>query len=95
MFARVSTIFGKPERVEDGIRNYKEQVIPAAKKMTGFKEATLMVDRKSGKMIGITYWETEQDLQGSRLAADKLRAQGAQTAGTTQPPAVEIYEVVI
>ena len=41
MFARVSTIQGKPEQAEDGIRNYREQVMPAAKKMAGFKGAYL------------------------------------------------------
>jgi hypothetical protein len=50
MFARVSTILGKPERVEDGIHNYIEQTLPGARKMTGFKDALLMVDRQTGKM---------------------------------------------
>jgi hypothetical protein len=31
MFARVSTIQGKPQQVEDGIRQYREQVMPAVK----------------------------------------------------------------
>ena len=95
MFARVSTILGKPERVEEGISNYQEQMIPAAKKMTGFKQALLMVDRKSGKMVGITFWDTENNLRESTLAADKLRAQGVQHSGTAQPPVVEIYEVAV
>jgi heme-degrading monooxygenase HmoA len=93
MFARVSTIQGKPERIEDGIRNYKEQVVPAAKKMPGFEQAFLMINRKNGRMIGITFWDTEKNLQASSAAANKLRAQGALTAGTAQPPTVEIYEV--
>ncbi len=29
MFARVSTIQGKPQQVDDGIRNYREQVMSA------------------------------------------------------------------
>jgi heme-degrading monooxygenase HmoA len=93
MFARVSTILGKPERIEDGIRSYKEQVIPAVKKMPGFKQAFLMVERKSGKTIGITFWDTEKNLKDSTLAADKLRAQGAKDTQAAQPPMVEIYEV--
>ncbi len=95
MFARVSTILGKPERVEEGIRNYKEQTIPAAKKMDGFKQALLMVDRNTGKMVGITFWDTEKNLQASTVAADKLRAQAVLRSGTAQPPIVEIYEVAM
>ena len=95
MFARMSTIEGKPELVEEAIRNHKEQMMPAAKKMAGFKKAFLMVDRKKGKMVGITLWDTQANLQASTAAADKLRAQGVQTAGTGHPAIVEIYEVAV
>jgi heme-degrading monooxygenase HmoA len=95
MFARVSTILGKPERMDDGIQDYKNNVLPAVKKMTGFKQAILMVDRKSGKNIGITFWDTEKNLQASTLAANKLRAQAAQNIGSAQQPIVEIYEVAV
>jgi hypothetical protein len=95
MFARVSTILGKPELLDDGIQDYKEHVIPAVKKMAGFKQAILMVDRKSGKNIGITFWDTEKNLQDSTMAANKLRAQAGKTTGSAQPPMVEIYEVAV
>ncbi len=95
MFARVSTILGKPERIEEGIRNYKEEMIPSAKKMTGFKQALFMVDRKTGKMVRITFWDTEKNLRASAAAADKLRAQGVQHSGTELPPIVEIFEVAV
>jgi heme-degrading monooxygenase HmoA len=95
VFARVSTIQGKPERVEEGIHNFNELMLPAAKKITGFKGGYLLVDRKSGKMVGITMWETEQALQASSAAADRLRAQGAQHAGASKPPLVEMFEVAV
>jgi heme-degrading monooxygenase HmoA len=95
MFARVSTILGTPERLEDGIRDYKENVLPAVKKMTGFKQAILMVDRKSGKSVGITFWDTEKNLQDSTSAANKLRTQAGKTTGSVQPPMVDIYEVAV
>ena len=95
MFARVSTIQGKPERVEDGIRNYREQVMPSVQKMAGFKGAYFLVDRKIGKVVSITLWDTEKSLQASAAAADRLRAQASQTAAAPKPPVVEIYEVAI
>ena len=95
MFARISTIQGKPERVEDGIRNYREQVMPWAKKMAGFKGAYFMVDRKNGKVVSITLWDTEKNLQASAAAADRLRAQASQTAAASKPPVVENYEVAV
>ena len=95
MFARVSTMQGPPERTEEGIRQFQELTVATVKGLAGFKGAYLLVDRKSGKFVGITLWETEKDLQTSSAAADRLRAQGAQTAGTATPPTVEIYEVAV
>src|SRR3990172_5521111 len=95
MLARVSTIQGKPQQVEDGIRQYREQVVPAVKKMAGFKGAYFLVDRKSGKEVSITLWNTEKDLQASTKATDQLRAQASQTVAASKPPVVEIYEVAI
>ena len=95
MFARVSTIQGKAQQVEDGIRQYREQVMPAVKKMAGFKGAYFLVDRKSGKEVSITLWDTEKNLQASAAAANKLRAQASQIVAAPKPPVVEIYEVAI
>lgn len=95
MFARVSTIQGKPQQVEDGIRQYREQVMSAVKKMAGFKSAYFLVDRKSGKEVSITLWDTEKNLQASTKAADRLRTQAAQTVAAAKPPIVEIYEVAV
>ena len=95
MFARVSTIQGKPEQTEDGIRQYREHVMPAGKKMAGFKGAYFLVNRKSGKEVSITLWDTERNLQDSTKAADQLRAQASQTVAASKPPIVEIYEVAV
>jgi heme-degrading monooxygenase HmoA len=95
MFARVSILEGKPEQVDKGIRHYREQLLPEARRMAGFKGAYLLVDRKSGRNLGITLWDTEKSLQASSAAADRLRAQGSQIAGTDKPPTVEIYEVAV
>ena len=93
MLARVSTLQGKPQQAEDGIRQYRDQVIPWGKKMAGFKGAYFLVDRKSGKEISITLWDTEKNLQDSSKAADQLRAQASQAVAASKPPVVEIYEV--
>jgi len=95
MFARVSTIQGKPEQVDGGIRHYREQLLPEVRRMAGFKGAYLLVDRKNGKSVGITLWDTEKDLQASVTAANRLRAQAAQIAAAPKPPIVEIYEVAV
>ncbi len=95
MFARVSTIQGKRDQVEQGIAHYREQMLPAARKMAGFKGAYLLVDRKSGKSMGVTLWDTEKDLQASTAAADKLRGQASKVTDASGLPSVDVYEVAV
>ena len=94
MFARVSIVEGPPEGIDESIRFMRETVLPGAKKMQGFKGSYLLVDRKTGKQMGIALWETEADLHASTEAANRLRAQFVQAAAA-QPPKVEIYEVAV
>jgi len=95
MFARVTTTKGSPDKVEESIRHVREEALPAAKKLRGFKGMYLLVDRKTGNDLAVTLWETEADLKASTEAANRLRAQATQAAGATQPPKVDIYEIAI
>lgn len=94
MFARVRITSGIPERVDDGIRHFRENVVASYKDVAGFKGAYLLVNRKSGKVMGITLWDTEASMQATGKTSEKLRAAGSQVvSGTTPPP--EEYEVVV
>ena len=95
MFARVSTVQGKPERIDDGIRHFRESLLPEARKMVGFKGAYLLVDRNSGKNLSITPWDTEKNMQGSTIAANKLRAEASKNVNAASPPVVDVYEVAV
>jgi len=70
------------------------QSLPKPRRCGEFKGSYLLVDRKTGKQMGIALWETEADLNASAEAAKDLRAQHVQAA-TAQPPKVEIYEVAV
>jgi hypothetical protein len=93
MFARITTVEGKPEKVDDGARNYREKVVPTIKKLHGFKKAYLLVDRKTGVNVSVVLWDTEKDLQSSMPANLQLRSQFAEAVGSVKPPAVSVYEV--
>jgi heme-degrading monooxygenase HmoA len=94
MLARITMTEGPPKRIDESIRFMRETVLPEAKKMKGFKGSYLLVDRKTGKQMGITLWETEADLNASTEAAKRLRAKFVQTA-SAQPAKVEVYEVAV
>ncbi|MBI2868884.1 MAG: hypothetical protein HYX96_03555 [Chloroflexi bacterium] len=95
MFARVSTVQGTPDKIEAGIRHYREQVLPTANKLAGFKGAYLLVDRKSGKELSVTLWDTERHMQESAKTAEQLRSQASQAVAASQPATVEMFEVAV
>jgi heme-degrading monooxygenase HmoA len=94
MFARVSTFQGPPDQTAEGIRIAREQILPAAKLMDGFKGIYLLFDRESGKSLSVTLWETEDDMRASEEAANRVRAESAETSGETVV-SVERYEVAL
>jgi len=94
MFARVSTFQGSPERVDEGIKIAEEQALPAAKALEGFKGMLMLVDRDTGNSIAVTLWESEEAMNASVEAANKIRGNVASAAGE-QIVSVEQYEVAI
>jgi hypothetical protein len=95
MFARVITSEGKPEQVETVLRYFRENIEPAARKAAGFKGAYFLVDRKSGKTLGMALWDTEEHLQASAQMTAELGVGMAQAAAITRPPTVAVYEVAV
>jgi heme-degrading monooxygenase HmoA len=61
MYARVTTAQINPEDIEEGIKIYKESVVPAAKKQKGFVAISLMINPETGDILSIGYWESEED----------------------------------
>ncbi len=76
MYAGLTTIVGSPERLEDAIRDYQKTILPALQKLAGFKGTYLLVDRKSGKGIGVTLWTTEKEARNAEAAFRSYVQQG-------------------
>ncbi|MDQ3636516.1 MAG: hypothetical protein M3426_00760 [Actinomycetota bacterium] len=94
MFARVSTYEGSPDHTAEGLRVAREQILPAAKLMDGFKGIYLLYDRESAKSLSLTLWETEADMRASEEAANRVRARSAKVSGE-KVINVERYEVAL
>jgi heme-degrading monooxygenase HmoA len=94
MFARVSRLTGSPDRIDEVVRIAREQVVPAAKKMNGFKGMYAMVDRQSGATLSFTLWESEEAMRASETDADRLRSDAAASGGASIA-SVERYEIVV
>jgi heme-degrading monooxygenase HmoA len=90
--ARVSLLEGPPELIDEGLRQAREVVLPWGRLMEGFEGMIALVDRRSGKTLGITFWESEEAMRTSEEAANQLREGSAEAGGDTIA-GVERYEV--
>jgi heme-degrading monooxygenase HmoA len=61
MYARLTKLDVKPDRIEDAIELYRKSVVPAAKSQKGFIAIYLLTDRPTGNGYSISFWKTEQD----------------------------------
>jgi heme-degrading monooxygenase HmoA len=95
MFIRGTRVQTPPAKVDEAIANFKRQVMPNAAKAPGYLGAALLVDRKSGAGIGITYWESAKALSKSEQMGIKTRTDAAQNVPGTQIVNVERHEIVI
>jgi heme-degrading monooxygenase HmoA len=94
MHARMSTLEGPPDRMDEGLRHVREQVLPLLRQQDGFKGFVALGDRQSGKLIGVSFWENEQAMQASEEVGNRTRSESAEAMGDTVA-GVERYEVSV
>lgn len=95
MFARLTTVNVKQDKIDEAIGIYKKSVIPTARKQKGFVAAYLLEDRKTGNGISLTFWKSEEDA----LANEQNRYYQEQLIKFVpllqSPPIREGYEVTV
>jgi hypothetical protein len=94
MHARVSTFTGTPDQLDAGVATFRSQVVPFISEAGGLG-SLLLVDRQSGKAVGITLWPDEATMAASDERANQLRSEATSQAGATAPPTVERFEVAV
>lgn len=93
VFARVTTLEASPEHLDEMNREGAEHILPALRMQEGFSGGLTLVDRPSGKVIAVTFWESERAMEITEEAAHWLRTFGVE-AGEGRLKGVERYEVV-
>lgn len=94
MYARVTTLEGPPEKIDDATRHVQENLLPELRQMDGFEGFIALGDRQSGKVLGVVLWESEEALRASEEAASRLRGGTADATGATVAD-VDRYEVTV
>src|SRR5918998_1110107 len=94
MHARMTTMEGSSERLDEGLREIKEDVLPQLQQQDGFRGFVVFDNRQNGKLVGFSLWESEEAMQASEEVAERTRRESAQTMSDTIA-GVERYEVAL
>ena len=90
MFARVATFESDPARVDDSIEMVRKEVAGGTPEGLKGAKMLMLVDRKSGKGIGITLFESEEAMRRGDEALNAMNP-----GATEQRRSVEFYEVPV
>ncbi|MEO8249511.1 MAG: antibiotic biosynthesis monooxygenase [Burkholderiales bacterium] len=95
MKARVVTVKAQPGKMDEMTAIYKDSVVPAGKKQTGFKGAMLLTDADGSKGISITLWETEADMTAGETNGYYQEQIGKMKPLMSEPPVLEHCDVSV
>ncbi|MDQ3823553.1 MAG: hypothetical protein M3321_09970 [Actinomycetota bacterium] len=93
MHARVSTYDLALDKLEEGIRGFR-QAVERIRELDGLHEVIFLVDRENGRAVTITLWDSSETMNSSRVAASRARSEAARTADGEVQSTCE-YEVVL
>lgn len=84
MHARSAVIDMSPDKIDDAVKFWKDEQLPKYREQDGYKGFTLLVNRDSGKALGVSFWESEDALRGSDELGKEARAGLAETSGGSE-----------
>jgi hypothetical protein len=93
MHARLTQIQGSADQIDAAVEMAKNDVLPTLQGCTGYKGFSVGVDRSSGAMFGLSFFDSEENLRASDDAIRQKREETASTAGGTAE--VAHFEIVI
>ena len=81
MYARTTTVHADPQRIDEGIRYVRDEVMPAVQTMPGCMGLSMLCDRDSGRCIVTTSWDSQESMSASREAVRAMREQANDVMG--------------
>jgi heme-degrading monooxygenase HmoA len=95
MPARSALLQVSPDRVDDVTRAMKEELIPRYHEQDGYEGFILLANRETGQVLGVSFWESQSDLEASDNLGADARQRLAEVGGGGAPPTREMWEVVV
>ncbi len=81
MHARVSTVEASPATLDVATHHLRQHVLPELQQMDGFEGFIALGNRRSGKLLSIALWESEEVMQPTEEVMSRTRC------GIPHPPA--------
>jgi hypothetical protein len=97
MYARIATFEGEPDRVDQAVEATRGRIEAdwesPPEGLEGVKELWMLVDREKGRGLGITLYETKEDLRRGDEALNAMSPADPEASG--RRTGVGIYEVAL
>jgi quinol monooxygenase YgiN len=93
VYARTTTVDGRPQAVDAAVGLVRDEVFPAVREMDGCVGLSLLVDRTSGQCLCTTSWEDEPCLRSSEKMVAPWRDRLADVLGG--PASTAHWEVAV
>jgi heme-degrading monooxygenase HmoA len=71
--ARSGALQLSTDRIDDALEAFRTEHLPRYRQQSGYKGFTLMVNRRTGQMLGVSFWESESDLHGTDELGNEAR----------------------
>jgi heme-degrading monooxygenase HmoA len=95
VYARTTTIEANASSLDTGIAYLRETVMPLLEGLDGYIGISLLVDRKSGRCITTSAWESEDAMHACASAVEDVRNHAAEIMGDNGTPTVDEWEIAV
>ena len=73
MHAQVTTVEASPARLDEATHHFRQHILPELQQMDGFQGFIALGNRRSGKLLSITLWESEEGMHPTAEVISRTR----------------------
>lgn len=93
MYARSTTFMARPESIDAGVAEVRDQVMPRIQRMEGCVGLSMLADRESGRCIATSAWRSEEAMRASDEELRPVRDRVGEMLGAS--PQVDEWEIAV
>lgn len=94
MYARSTTIMARPESIDDGMAEVRDNVMPMVTGMDGCIGLSMLTDRSSGRCIVTSAWRSEEAMRATDEELRPIRTRVGEMMGGGDPE-VDEWEIAV